>query len=76
MNLSAKQKQAHRRREQTSFCQGERRWGRAGLGVWGYKLLYVDWINNKALLYSTGNYIQYPVINHNGNEYEKECIFL
>ena len=27
--------------------------------------------NNKVLLYSTGNYIQYPVINHNGKEYEK-----
>ena len=27
-----------------------------------------------ALLYSTGNYIQYPVINHNGKEDEKECI--
>ena len=21
-----------------------------------------------------GNYTQYPVINHNGNKYEKECI--
>ena len=29
---------------------------------------------NKVLLYSTGNYIQYPVINHNGKEYEKEYI--
>ena len=28
------------------------------------KLLYIKWINNKALPYSTGNYIQYPVINH------------
>ena len=27
---------------------------------------YIEWIHNKALLYSTGNYIQYPVINHNG----------
>ena len=25
----------------------------------------------KVLLCSTGNYIQYPVINHNGKEYEK-----
>ena len=30
----------------------------------------IGWIN-KVLLYSTGNYIQYPVINHNGKEYEK-----
>ena len=30
------------------------------------KLLYIEWINNKVLLYSIGNSIQYPVINHNG----------
>ena len=29
------------------------------MGVWDY----TGWINNKVLLYSTGNYIQYPVIN-------------
>ena len=28
------------------------------------------------LLYSTGNYIQYPWINHNGKEYKKECIYV
>ena len=39
--------------------------------VSGQKLL---WINNKVLLYSTGNYIQFPMINHNGNEYKKECM--
>ena len=37
-------------------------------------ILYIGWINNKVLLYSTENYIQYPVINHNGKEYEKEYI--
>ena len=26
------------------------------------KVLYIGWINNKVLLYSTGNYIQNPVI--------------
>ena len=40
------------------------------------KLVYIEWINNKILLYSTENYIQYPVINHNGKEYEKECIYI
>ena len=35
---------------------------------------YIEWINNKVLLYSTGNNIQYPVINHNGKEYGKEDI--
>ena len=29
----------------------------------------VQIINNKDLLYSTGNYTQYPIINHNGKEY-------
>ena len=24
-------------------------------------------------IYSTGSYIQYPEINHNGKEYEQEC---
>ena len=32
--------------------------------------------NNKVLLYNTRNYIQYPVINHNGKEYEKECMYV
>ena len=30
------------------------------------ELLYREWIDHKVLLYSTGNGIQYPVINHNG----------
>ena len=38
------------------------------------KLLYREWINNKVPLYSTGNYIQYPVIHKNGKEYEKKYI--
>ena len=71
MNLSTKQKPTRRHREQTCGCQG---WGRG----WEFvisrcKLLYIEWIDNKVLLYSTGNYIQYPWINHNGKEYEKEC---
>ena len=43
-------------------------------GVSRCKLLHIGWINNKVLLYSTGNYIQYPVISYNGKEYEKECM--
>ena len=39
------------------------------VGVSRCKLLYIEWINNKVLLYSTENYIQYPMINHNGKEY-------
>ena len=37
-------------------------------GISRRKLLRIEWINNKALLCSTGNYIQYPVINHKGKE--------
>ena len=37
--------------------------------------LYTEWINNAFLLYSTGNYIQYPVTNKNGKEYEKEYMY-
>ena len=32
-------------------------------GINAWKLLYIEWINNKILLYSTGNYIQNPVID-------------
>ena len=42
------------------------------VGVSRCKLLYRESINTKVLLYSTGNYIQYPVINHSGKEYEKK----
>ena len=45
-------------------------------GISRCKLLYRQWIKKKVLLYSTGNYIQYPVINHNGKEYEKERIYV
>ena len=27
-------------------------------------------------MYSTGNYIQYPVINYNEKEYKEECIYI
>ena len=45
-------------------------------GISKCKLFHVGWINNKVLLQSTGNYIQYPVINHDGKEYEKERIYV
>ena len=45
-------------------------------GISRYKLLYIEWVNHKVLLHSTGIYIHYPVINHSGKEYEKECIYM
>ena len=38
------------------------------LGVSRWKLLYVEWIHIRILLYSTGGYVQYPIINHNGKK--------
>ena len=52
-------------------CGGVMDWE---FGISRCKLLYMEWIKNRVLLYNTGNCIQYPVINHNGKEYEKECI--
>ena len=45
-------------------------------GISRCKLLHIEWINNNVLLYSTGNYIQYSVINHNRKDYEKEYIYI
>ena len=45
------------------------------LGVSRCKPVYTEWIN-KVLLYSTGDYTHYSVINHNvkdyGKDYEKD----
>ena len=70
MNLSMKQKQTHRHREQIRGCQWETHAGRLEWesSISMCKLLYIGWINNKVLLYSTGNCIQYSVINHNGKK--------
>ena len=44
-------------------------------GISRYKLLYIGRLDNKVLRYSTENHIQYPVINHNGKENEKGCLY-
>ena len=36
------------------------------LGVSRCKLLHLEWVNNKVLLYSTGNYSQSPGTDHDG----------
>ena len=71
MSLSIKQKQTHRHREQTCGCQGQGVGGRMDqeYRVSRDKLLYREWINDKILLYSTGNCIQSPGINNNEKEY-------
>ena len=47
-------------------------------GISRCKLVCTEWINNKVLFYSTGNYIQYSVINHmekniKKNVYTSKC---
>ena len=57
INLFTKQKHTHRLREQTYGYQGEG-WGEGIVRQFGidmYTLLYLKWITNKDLLYSTGN---------------------
>ena len=61
MNMSTKQKQSHRHREQTSGCQeGGGRGGEVNMQNAMYRTN-----KNKVLLHCTGNYIQYAWINHN-----------
>ena len=56
MNLSMKQKQND---------------GHSEFGIGRYKLIYIEWTNDKVLPCSTGNDTQYTVIDHNRKEYEK-----
>ena len=67
INLLTEQKQTPRHGGQTcGCCQG---WG-SGLdrefGVSRCKLLPLEWLSNEVLLFSTGNYIQSFVVEHDG----------
>ena len=76
MNLFREQKQTHKHRKQIYGYQ----LGKEGGGINQefrinrYILLYTKQINNKDLLYSTGNYIQYLIVTYKGKESEKEYI--
>ena len=43
-------------------------------GVGRGKLLHLEWISNKVLLYSTGTYTQSLGIEHDGRQYEKKNV--
>ena len=45
------------------------------VGVSRSDLLYLECINNKVLLYSIENYMEYPVIKHNGKEHSKNNLY-
>ena len=74
--LSTKQKQTHRHREKACSYQVRGRYIDWEIGISRYKLLNIGHINSEVPLYSTGKYIQYPEIKHNGKEYEKEYIYI
>ena len=46
------------------------------IGVSRRELLYKEWRNSKVLLCSTGNCIQYPMINDNENNRKKERMYM
>ena len=72
MNLLKKQKETHRLRKQTHGCQGE------GIvedfGKVMYTLLYLKWITNRKLLYSTWNSAQCYVPAWMGRGFDGEWI--
>ena len=45
------------------------------LGISRCELLYIEWINNKVLLYITSNSVQYLLVNTNGEEFKK-CVYI
>ena len=47
MNISTKQKQTHRRREQTCGCQGGGGWGKDGVGVWDQQMQTITYKMDK-----------------------------
>ena len=75
MNLFKKQKQTHIDIETNLWLPKGWR-DELGIGINRYVLLYINQVNNKVLLYSTGNSIQYIVITYNGKEYEKEYVYI
>ena len=57
MNISTKQKQTHKYREQTCGCQGGGEWGEEGLGVWGQQMQTIIYRMDKQ---------QGPTVEHRG----------
>ena len=63
-SIFTKQKQTHRLREQLMVTRKKEWRGRIDweFGIDMYTLLYLKWITNMDVLYSTGNSAQYSVI--------------
>ena len=74
-NIFIRQKQTHRENKQG--CKEEEVGGiNWEFGINRYTLLYIKQINDRDLLYSTRDYIQYFVITYNGKESEREWIYM
>ena len=75
MNLFTKQKKFNRHRKKKKNMVPKRKKGEGRVNqefeINRYTLLYIKQVNNKDLLYSIGNYIQYLVIIYNGKESKK-----
>ena len=68
MNLPMKQKRFTDKDNRLTVAKGVGR-GRDKLGVWGWQMQTIIYRMDKQqgpTVYSTGNYIQYPVTSHNG----------
>ena len=77
MNLFTKQKQTHKENKLwLPKGKGNGRGINYKFGISRKKLVYIKQLNNKVLLYSTGNYFQYSVIKHNGKEYVCVCVYI
>ena len=46
------------------------------IGIGTYTLLYIKYITNKDLLYSTGNSTQYSLMAYIGKEYKNESLYV
>ena len=71
INLSIKQKETHRHREQTGDAKGERGRERDGLEVWSWQMQTITFrMDEQQSPPAEGrNYIHSPGINHNRKEY-------
>ena len=68
MILSPKQKLVKDMESRLGVAKGEGRGSGTDreFGVGRCKLLHVEWTSSEVLLYSTGHYIQFPGLEHDG----------
>ena len=77
-NLFTTEKQTHRHRKQSYGSQRERGRDKLEYEINRCTLLYIKYKNNKDLLYSTGDCIQYIIINYcSGKNYKVYmCVYI